>query len=211
MLVFNGSAANTVIFNGRPTSGFLNGNMIWGRPVSPYSTYTASGTLTASATAGDSSFISNGKHERPAAFCFRVFSISPEIASWVDSELVLAPPKGINFLAGSSWIDSSATATATYNYKGTHGVSANNLNNAGVAPALSAAFSEPAKTIAPTASGNYGVAVLGRYDIGGITTTGSSARNRLYTLYHIGDTVAGQGATGKIAATASLWSATFTF
>lgn len=210
MLVFNGSATNTVMFNGHPTSGFLNGNMIWG-PTHTVSTYTASGTLTASATAGNSSFISNGTHESPAAFCFRVFSISPEIASWVDSELVLAPPSGINFLAGSSWIDSSATATATYNYKGTHGVSANNLNNAGVAPALSAAFSEPAKTIAATASGNYTVRVSGRYDIGGITTTGSSARNRLYTLYHIGDTVAGQGATGKIAATASMWSASFTF
>lgn len=208
MLVFNGSATNTVIFNGRPTSGFLNGNMIWG-PVSPYSTYTASGMLSASATGLDSSFVRNGTRDYPAAVCFRVYSISPEIASWVDSEAALAPPRGINFVAGSSWIDSTASASAHYNYKGTHGISANNLNNVGVAPALSAAFSEPAKTIAATASGNYSFTVPGRYDIGGLTTTGSSASNRLYALYHIGNTVAGQAATGLV--TASRWSATFTF
>lgn len=37
MIVFNGHASNTVVFNGRATTGVFNGSVIWGKPTVPLS------------------------------------------------------------------------------------------------------------------------------------------------------------------------------
>lgn len=203
MLEINGYTANTVIYNGHPTTGIYNGSVVWGSQ--PWHRYTASGTLT---SWGGNTFGINNRNSTSCNFHYRVSSISQDIpGTWLNYYSCLNPPVGTYFGPGSHlYVNIGFSSTSNRDGKV---ISGNNLHNVHTANSASY-YVDYAGITASLNSGNYpsrtasaDIDLSGKY-ANGITYTANSGFYSTYSIQYTGNSTT---ATCKI--TGSMWSAEF--
>lgn len=203
MLSINGYTANTVIYNGHPTTGIYNGSVVWGSQ--PWHRYTASGTLT---SWGGNTFGINNRNSTSQSFYYKVNSISPSISgSWLNSKGILNPPMGTYFGSGSKlYVKVNFSASSN---RDSRRIYANNLNNATTASASPYGYLNRGFT-AILNSGNYpNRSASANINLSGVYANGYnySANSGFSTLYSIGPTA--NSTTAKCTVTGTTWSAVF--
>ena len=202
MLEINGYTASTVIYNGHPTTGIYNGTVVWG--IKPFSTYTASGTLSASSTV----FGINNRNSTSKDFYYKVDSISPDIPGfWINSKGFLNPPSGTYFGPDSNlYVQVNLSASSN---RDSLRIYANNLHNATTASASPYGYLEDGIS-ATLNSGNYpNKTASANINLSGVYANGSgySSNSGFYTTYSVWPTA--NSTTAECKVTGSIWSATF--
>lgn len=202
MLEINGYTANTVIYNGHPTTGIYNGSVVWGSQ--PWHRYTASGKLT---SWGHDIGIDD-QYSTSCNFYYRVSSISQDIpGTWLNYYSCLNPPVGTYFGSGSHlYVNAIFSA---YSNRDGRIISGNNLHNVNTANS----DSYYVYNAGPTASLNSGTykdrSATANINLSGKYANGStySANSGFYTTWSIGPKANFTTATCNI--NSSMWSAEF--
>ena len=203
MLSINGYFANTVIYNGHPTTGIYNGSAVWGSQ--PWHKYTASGTLTAW---GGNTFGINKRSSTSCNIYYRVSSISPDIpGTWLNYSSCLNPPVGTYFGPGSNlYFKANYSASSNLNGRTIYGNNFRNVNTAN----SDSYYVYKAGPTASLDSGEYtGMLATANISLDGKYANGStySSNSGFYTTWRIEPTA--NFATAKCRITGSMWSAVF--